>query len=132
MNDREDQNYEENERSIKPTGVYLRRLEQRYMEDQKEIEEMNQIQQPTWLVNILFCYEGETHTGNDNKRKQHLQHKGKHSNNKEVYTDGSKSTARKVDFAAVFADIRRRGVLKKETSIHTPEITAIKIAMREI
>ena len=37
LDDREDQNYEENERSIKPTGVYLRRLEQRYMEKQREI-----------------------------------------------------------------------------------------------
>ena len=33
-----DQNYEENERSIKPMKVYLRRLEPRYMEEQKEIE----------------------------------------------------------------------------------------------
>ena len=41
LHDKEDQNYEENERSIKPTGVYRRRLEQRYMEEQKEIEEMN-------------------------------------------------------------------------------------------
>ena len=38
LDDREDQNYEENERSIKPSGVYLRKLEQRYMEKQKEIE----------------------------------------------------------------------------------------------
>ena len=37
----EDQNYEENERSIKLMGVYLRRLEQSYMEEQKEIEDMN-------------------------------------------------------------------------------------------
>ena len=53
--------------------VYLRRLEQRYMEEQKEIEEMNQTQQPPWLVNnILFCYEEETHTLNDSQRKQHF------------------------------------------------------------
>ena len=77
MDNREDQNYEENERSIKPTGVYLRRLEQRYIEEQKEIEERNQTQQPPWLVNsILFCYKGETHTGNVSKKKQlFLQHK---------------------------------------------------------
>ena len=37
----ENQNYEENERSINPTGVYLRRLEQRYMGEQIEIEDMN-------------------------------------------------------------------------------------------
>ena len=31
------------------------------MEELKEIEEMNQTQQPPWLVNnILFGYEGET------------------------------------------------------------------------
>ena len=35
-----DQNYKENERSIKATGVNLRRLEQTYMGVQKEIEEM--------------------------------------------------------------------------------------------
>ena len=33
LDDSEDQNYEENERSIKPTGVYLRNLEQRYIEE---------------------------------------------------------------------------------------------------
>ena len=37
LDDREDQNYEENERSVKHMGVYLIRLEQRYMEEQKEI-----------------------------------------------------------------------------------------------
>ena len=31
------------------------------------------------------------------------------SNNKKAYTVGSKSTGRKVDFAAVFADITRSG-----------------------
>ena len=70
------------------------------MDEQKEIEEMNQTQQPPLLVNnILFYYEGKTHTGNDNKRMQHfLQHKRNHNNNKEVYTDGSKSKGRKVGF----------------------------------
>ena len=34
------------------------------------IEEMNQLQQPPWLVYILCCYEGETHTGNGSERKQ--------------------------------------------------------------
>ena len=88
------------------------------MEEQKE------------MVNIiLFCYEGETHIGNGNERKQHfLQHKGNHSNNKEAYMDGSKSTRRKVGFAAVFMDITRIGALPEEASIHTAEITA----MREI
>ena len=77
--------------------MYLRKLEQRYMEEQKEIEEKKQTQQPPWLVNnITFYYEGKTHKRNDSKRKQHfLQHKGKYSNNKESYTDRSKSTGRK-------------------------------------
>ena len=76
LDDNEDQSYEENERSIKPKRVYLRRLEQRYMGQQKEIEDMNQTQQPPWLVNnILFCYENYKHTGNENEEKQHfLQH----------------------------------------------------------
>ena len=65
-------------------------------------------------------------TRNDNKRKK--QHKGNHSNNKEAYTDRSKSTGRKV----CFADITRRGALPKEASILIVEMTAIKIAMREI
>ena len=58
--------------------MYLRRLEQRYVEVQKEIEEMNQTQQPPWLENnILFYYEGEKCMGNDSDRKQHfLQLKG--------------------------------------------------------
>ena len=36
---------------------------------------------------------------NDSKRKQHfLQHKDKHDSTKEAYTDGLKSTGRKVGF----------------------------------
>ena len=82
------------------------------MEEQKEIKDMNQTQQPPWLViNILFCYEGETHTGNDSERKQpFLQRKGNDSNNKKAYTDRSKSTRRKVGFAAVFTNITRRSM----------------------
>ena len=40
----------------------------------------------------------------------------------EAYTDGSKSTGRKVDFAAVFEDITRRGALPEDASSHTDEI----------
>ena len=73
LDNNENQNYEENERSIKPTGVYLRRLEKRYMGEQMEIEEKNQTQQPPWLVNnISFCYEGEKHTRNESERKKAL------------------------------------------------------------
>ena len=67
---------------------------------------------------------GERCNGSDNERKQHfLQHKEKHINMKETYTDGSKSTGRKVGFAAVFTDITRRGSLPEEASIHTAEMT---------
>ena len=69
----------------------------------------------------------EKHTRNDSKRKQYfLQQKGNHSNNKETYTDGSKSTGRKVGFAEVFVDITRRGALPDEAFIYTAEITAMK------
>ena len=67
MDDNEDPNYEENERSIKPTRVNLRRLEQRYMGE------------PVLINNILFCYEGDKHIGNESERKQHfLQQKKTH------------------------------------------------------
>ena len=52
--------------------------------------------------------------------------------NKEAYTDGSKSTGRKVGFAVAFMDNTRREPLPKEASIHTAEMTAIKTALREI
>ena len=62
------------------------------MEEQKEREEMNQTQQPSWMVNnIIFCYDGEKHTGKTERKQHFLQHKGNHSNVKEAYTDGSKS-----------------------------------------
>ena len=61
------------------------------------------------------------------QRKQHfVQYKGKHSKSKEAYMDGSKSTGRKVGYAAVFTDSTRRGALPEEASIHTAEMTAMK------
>ena len=42
----EDQSYEENKGAIKPTGVHLRKLEQGYMKEQREIEENHQAQHP--------------------------------------------------------------------------------------
>ena len=116
LDNREDQNYEENKRSIKPMDVYLRRLEQRYMEEKKEIKEMNQTQQPPWLVNnILFCYEVETHMGNESERKQHfLLQKEK------AYTDGSKSIGRKLGYAAVFAEgHQKRGTSRRSFYSHS-------------
>ena len=52
-----------------------------------EIEKINQTQQPSCLVNNkLFCYKGETHTGDASERKQHfLKHTRNCSNNKEGY-----------------------------------------------
>ena len=95
-----------------------------------EIEEMNQTQQPLWLVNNILAYyeyEGEKHIGSESERKQHfLQLKGKYSSSKEAFTNRSKSTGRKVGCAAVFTDITRRGTLPEEASIHTPEMTAMK------
>ena len=41
---------------------------------------MNQTQQLQYLVNTLFCYEGEAHTGNDSEKQHFLQHKGNHNN----------------------------------------------------
>ena len=38
----------------------------------------------------------------------------------------------KVGFAPVFTDMIRRGALPEEASIHTAEITIIKIAMRDM
>ena len=61
--------------------------------------------------NILFCYEGDKLTGNESERKQHLlQHKMKHGSSMEAYKGGSKSTERKVGYAAVFTDTTRRGI----------------------
>ena len=68
--------------------------------------------------NIIFCYDAEKYTENENEEKKHfLQHKGNHSNNKEAYIDGSKNTGKKVGFAAVFEDITRRAALLEDASI---------------
>ena len=98
-----------------PTGVNLRKLEQRYMKEQREVEEDHQAQQHPWLLNdISFCYDRELPANNDNKKKHFLQHKEKHKNIKEAYTDGLKSIGKMVSFAAVFTDITRRGLCLKK------------------
>ena len=108
-------------------GVYIRRLEQRCMEERKELEDTTTLMVGKKHI-ILLCRRN-IH-GNDSKRKQHfLQHKGNHSNNKEAYTDGSKSTRGKKGFAAVFVEFIRRGALPKEASIHTAKMTTIEIAI---
>ena len=61
-----------------------------------------------------------------------MQYKVKHRNTKEAYTDDSKIMGKKVGFAAVFMNVIRRAALPEEASIHTTEMTAIKIALKEI
>ena len=56
----------------------------------------------------------------------------KYQNTKEVYTDGSKIRGKKIDFSVVSTDITGRRALIEEASIHTAEITAIKIAVEKI
>ena len=40
------QKLQKNEKSIKPMGVYLRRLEQKFLEEQKEIEKTTRYSNP--------------------------------------------------------------------------------------
>ena len=54
LDDKNDQNYKKNKRANKSMEVYLRRLEQKYMEEQNEIEEMNQTQLFPWLINNIY------------------------------------------------------------------------------
>ena len=60
------------------------------------------------------------------KKQNFLQHKDKHRNNKEAYTDGLKNMRKKLGFAAVFADIIKRGALHDEAPIYTAEMTALR------
>ena len=90
--------------------MHYRILEQKYMEERKEIEKNNMPLHPLWTTNnITFCYEGENATKNLEKRQHFLQHKSKHKKEKEVYTDGSKNPGKKLGLAAVFEDATRRG-----------------------
>ena len=59
--------------------------------------------------------------------------KKKHKNTKKAYTDGLKRIGKKVDFAAVFTNIIRRGALLAEAFIHTAESwQQLKITLKEI
>ena len=65
---RKDQNYIGNKRATKLTGVHLRKLEQGYMKEQREVEE--NLAQPSWLINNAhFCYDGDSSTNNENEKK---------------------------------------------------------------
>ena len=66
-------------------------------------------------------------TGNESEKKQHfLQHKEKHSSSKEAHMDRSKSTGRKVGYAAVFTYTTRKEARPEEAFIHTAEMTTMK------
>ena len=66
------------------------------------------------------------------RKKQHfLQHKERHKNTKETYTDGLKSIEKKIVFAAVFTDITRSEALLEEAFIHTAKMTAIKMDLQK-
>ena len=95
------------------------------MEEQKEMEKNNMPLHSQWTTNnITFCYEGEYTPKNLEKRQ--------HQKEKEVYKDGSKNPGKNVGLAAVFKDATRRDALPEEASIYTAEMTAIKVALKEI
>ena len=87
-------------------------------------------QHPPWLLhNITYCYKRKCTPKNIGKKQHFLQHKIKQQNGKEVYTDVSKNTWKKVDFVAVFTDVTRRRT--SYTKIHTVEMTTIKTAPKK-
>ena len=86
--DRVNQNYEENEKTIKPAGVH----------------------------NASFCYNGKSPTNNDNEKNSTF-YSIKKKNSKEVYTHELKSIGKKVSFAAVLTDFTRRWALPEEAKM---------------
>ena len=73
MADKEDQNYKENKEETRPSRLLFKKLEQIYVKraerDRKELP--GTAQQPSWLLNnTYFCYDGESATNNDNKKKK--------------------------------------------------------------
>ena len=56
----------------------------------------------------------------------------KNKNTKKAYTERSKSMGRKIGFVVVLTYITKRWILLEEDSIHSAEITAIKVALMEI
>ena len=60
LDDREDKNFVINEGTTKPTGVHLRKREQGYMKEQRDVEKNHLAQQSSWLINnVNFCYDGD-------------------------------------------------------------------------
>ena len=112
--------------------MYLRRLEQGIWKEKRERMDEANTTRPL-LVNNIYSVMKEKNTQGITERESSISYNTKkHNNNKEPYMDRSKSTERKVSFAAVFRDITSREALLEEASIHTAEMTAIKIPMREI
>ena len=92
---------EENERSIKSIGVYLRKSEQRYMEEQ-EVKEINQIQSPCPVNKISYCNKGETHTENDSKKKQNF-----HKAEMTAMRESTKKRKYEISEIYMYTDLRR-------------------------
>ena len=77
-------------------SVHLKEWEQRYIEEQREIENNKLAQPPPWLLNnTSFCHDGKLPT----------KHKEKYKNTKEAYTDRLQRIGKKV---AIFANFIRK------------------------
>ena len=82
------------------------------------------------IKQYTLCYDGELPTNNSEK-KHLLKHK-------EIYKISKKlkqiclRAQEKIDFALVFTDITRKGASSEEASIHTAEMAAIKVALKEM
>ena len=110
MDLQKDQNYEENEGATRSTEVNLRKLEQRWMKEQKDRREPHGTTASMVIKQCMFFYAFYSLRKNKNTLK--------------AYTDVSKSIG---FFAAVFMQTIS---LKKPP--FTVKITAIKIALMEI
>ena len=69
--------------------------------------------------NNLHFYEVLCSLGMTEKESSTSYYKKENSNNKEAFTDESKSTGWKLNFAVVIADITRRRAQSEDVSTHT-------------
>ena len=99
-----------------------------------EIEENHQTQKPLWLLNnTFFCYDGQSPTKNGNDKKTSSFSITKNIKITNKFTElGQRAQEHRKKFAKIFLDITRRGALSVEASIYKAEMTAIKIALKEI
>ena len=59
--------------ATRPMGVHIRKVEQRYMKEQRKIEKNYLAQQLPYLLNhIYFCYDEELLTNSHNEKKQYF------------------------------------------------------------